>query len=278
MPRMKTHIAAARTAVFVAVLFAATLPVLRAQNADDLMPAESAAKAQMILHQAVTDLGGPVYLNARNSDCTGRYASFEHSGSLGGYIRLHEYRELPDKRRVELDPKGRIVDLYAGKQGWTMDRGGVSDLPADVMADYQDQLQTDVNTILRYHLNDPTLLFRYAGPDVVDVTQVDWVEVIDRQGHTIRIAIGRLKHLPVRVLVRMRDPETGGPLERSTFYASYHLVDGIEVPYQVSRFRNDRQISQAFYEGCQFNTALPEDLFTRASLDAHYAAEHGNKK
>ena len=141
-----------------------------------------------------------------------------------------------------------------------MDRGGVSELPADVMADYQDQLQTDVNTILRYHLKDPTsAVSLHAGPDVVDVTQVDWVEVIDRQGHTIRIAIGRLKHLPVRVLVRMRDPETGGPLERSTFYASYHLASGIEVPYQVSRFRNDKQISQVFFENCQFNAALPEE-------------------
>ena len=114
----------------------------RAQNADELMPAASAAKAKEILQQAIDGLGGAAYLNVHNSDCTGRLAQFQHSGALGGYTQFHSYHEMPDKSRMEYDPKGKIVDLYAGEKGWSLDRGGVSELPASAIADYQEQLQT----------------------------------------------------------------------------------------------------------------------------------------
>ncbi len=100
---------------------------------------------------------------------------------------------------MEYDPKGLIVDLFSGDQGWTLDRGGVSELPADSIEDYQEQLQTDINLILRYRMQDPNLTFRYAGLDIVDVTEVDWVEISDRQDRTIRVAVNRKTHLPVRV-------------------------------------------------------------------------------
>jgi hypothetical protein len=265
-----------RAAYLVTVLLlAATLTTLRAQNPDSLMPAESAAKARAILTSTIDALGGPVFLAERTSDCTGRYAKFEHSGSLGDFIRVHTYKEMPDKYRVEYDPKAIIVDLYNGNEGWTLDRGGVSQLPADSVADYQEQLQTDINLILRYHMKDPDLTFRYGGLDVVEVTEVEWVEISDHQDRTIRVAINRQDHLPVRVVVTKRDPETHGPLQLSTNFSNYHLIDGIRTPLAAASFRNDRATSQIFYESCQFNTSFPNDFFTRASLDQRFAGTRG---
>lgn len=268
------------TVLLAAIILVGCLVTARAQNPDDLLPAQSAAKAEDILAKAVRALGGSNYLEMRNSECTGRYAQFEHSGALGGFVHIHTYREPPDKYRVEYDPKGTIVDLYTGQEGWTLDRGGVSELPADQLADYQDQVQTDFNQILRHRLQDPTLTFRYAGLDVVDVTEVEWVEIADQQGHTIRLALGRQTHLPARVEVIKRDPETHSLVRRSTYYSTYHLIDGIQTPFDTASFRNDQRTSQLFYETCHFNQALPPDLFTRASLDEHFASEgkKGNKK
>ena len=154
-------------------------------------------KAKSVLGQAIAALGGPAYLNLRNSACTARYAQFEKSGALGGFIQIRDYWEAPDKSRTEYDKKGNIVQVYAGDQGWTLDRGGVTEMDADSMADYQEQRRTALSTILRFRLNDDDLAFRYGGSDIEDLKQVDWVEIGDRDGHAIRVAIDKRTHLPV---------------------------------------------------------------------------------
>ncbi len=252
-------------------------PLARAQNADALMPDASAAKAKAILQQAIDALGGAAYLNVHHADCTGRYAQFQHSGEIGGYLEMREYREMPDKTRVEYDPKALIVDLYAGDKGWTLDRSGVSEVPAADMAEYQEQLKISMAYVLRNRRNDSTLFFRYGGSDVVDLKEAEWVEIGD-QGRTLRIAVGRSDHLPIRSVVQQRDPKTGEKTERSTYYTSYHLIDGIQTPFHESRFLNGRQIYQAFWESCSYNADLPANFFTRASLEQRFSQEHGKNK
>jgi hypothetical protein len=277
--------ASARVAALVAmsVLMISATPMspqlmARPQNPDEMLPAPSAAKAKEILTQAVAGLGGPAYLNVRNSECTGRAAQFEHSGAVEGYLQFRDYKEMPDKNRMEYGPKSNIVDLYAGDQGWTLDRGGVSDVPALAMADYLEAYKTDVNTILRYRLGDAALVFRYGGSDVVDLKEADWVEIADHEGHTIRVAFDKKTSLPIRTDVTQRDHDTGDIIHRATYYTSYHLIDGIQTPFQISRFRNEQQVYQMFYENCQYNTAVSPEMFTRASLDNSFGTAKKNTK
>jgi len=244
---------------------------MRAQNPDQLLPADSAAKATAILNQAIEGLGGREYLNARNSDCTGRYAEFEHSGALGGFLQLRQLWQAPDSSRTEYGNKGNIADLYAGGHGWSLDRGGVSELPAKAVEEYQEQLKTGVNMVLRFRLNEDGIILRYGGTDVVDLKQVDWAEVADRAGHSVRIAIDRKTHLPVRSVVATRDPETGNRIETETRFSNYQPIGGVQTPLQVVRMRNGVQVYQAFFDSCRYNQNLPADYFTRASLDAYYA-------
>lgn len=252
------------------------LPAGRAQSPDELMPAASATKAKAILQQAIESLGGAAYLNVHNSDCTGRFAQFQHSGEIGGFIEVREYREMPDKNRVEYDPKSTVVDLYSGDKGWTLDRSGVSELPATDVADYQEQLKMQMGNVLRNRMNDSSLFFRYGGSDVVDLKVADWIEIGD-QGRTLRIAIGRSDHLPIRTVLQQRDPKTGERTERGTYYATYHLIDGIQTPFHESRFLNGRQVYQVFWESCSYDVDLPADFFTRASLE-HLFQEHSKNK
>ena len=253
------------------------LPLARAQNPDEMMPDASAAKAKAILQQAIDGLGGAAYLNVHNSECTGRYAQFQHSGEIGGYLQVHEYREMPNKIRMEYDPKALIIDLYAGDKGWTLDRSGVSDVPAADIADYQEQLRMQMGNVLRNRLNEKGLFFRYGGSDVVDLKEADWAEIGD-QGRTLRIAVGRSDHLPIRSVLLQRDPKTGENTERSTFYTSYHVVDGIQTPFRESRFLNGRQVYQVFWEICSYNADLPANFFTRDSLEQRFNQEHGKNK
>jgi outer membrane lipoprotein-sorting protein len=258
------------------VALLAAHPAARAQGVNNMMPAESAAKARAILDQAIEALGGPMYLRLTDSDCTAKYAGFERSGEIGGLGDVHVMRQLPDKNRTEYDRRGDIVTVYAGDKGWTLDRSGVEELPASEITAYQEQLKNDANYILRYRLNEPGLVLRYGGSEVVDLKQVDWVEVGDKEGRNVRIAVDRSSHFPVRFVVTTRDSE-GARGETATVYSNYRPVNGIQMAFQVSRFRNGQQISQVFYNACKYNTGLADDLFTRTSLDKHFGSS-GKKK
>jgi hypothetical protein len=264
------------SAVFAGLVIFLFVSAGRAQNPDELMPAASTAKAKAILQQAIDGLGGAAYLNVHNSDCTGRLAQFQHSGEIGGYIAGREYREMPDKFRMEYDPKAIIVNIYAGEKGWSLDRSGVSELPAEDISDYQEQLRMQMGNVLRNRMNESGLFFRYGGRDVVDLKEADWVEIGD-QGRTLRIAVGRNDHLPIRSVLMARDPKTGEKTERSTYYTTYHPIEGIQTAFRESRFLNGRQVYQVFWESCAYNVDLPANFFTRASLDERFSQERGKK-
>ena len=270
MKRKLVFIHAGMAALSLALLFFG--PAASAQNSNSLMPAESAAKARAILDQAIDALGGPMYLRLHDADCTARLAGFERSGAIGGTGEVHVLRQLPDKNRTEYDSRGDIVTVYAGDKGWTLDRSGVEELPAADIAAYQEQLKNDANFILRYRLNEPGLVLRYRGSEVVDLKQVDWVEVGDSQGRDVRIAVDRSSHFPLRFVVNSRESD-GARTEMLTVYSNYRPVNGIQTAFQVSRFRNGQQVTQVFYNACKYNTGLSDDLFSRVSLDKHFAGK-----
>jgi hypothetical protein len=272
--RIRSRLAAAALAALASLVLAAGPLPARAQNPDEMLPAQSAARARAILEQAISALGGPAFLDARNFDCTGRFAEFQHSGDIGDFTQFHEYWAAPDKDRIEYGKKGNIANVYSGTKGWTLDRGGVSDIPQDQIADHRRQVQTGVNTILRFRLHEPGLILRYAGSDVVELQEVDWVELTDRQDRLVRIAISKATHLPVRSVLITRNYRTGDRDQSSTDYSSYQLIDGIETPFQISRFINGWHVSQVFLQSCRYNADLPPDLFNRTSLDAYFAKHH----
>jgi hypothetical protein len=184
---------------------------------------------------------------------------------------------MPDKERVEYGPKANIIDTYTSDKGWTLDRGGVSDAPATDMAEYQEQLKMQMGNLLRNRMNDDSLFFRYGGSDVVDLKEADWVEISDREGRTLRLAIGRNDHLPIRSVLTERDAKTGEKSERSTSYTTYHLIDGIQTPFRESRYLNGRQIYQLFLDRCSYNVDLPANFFTRESLEQRSGQLHKKK-
>jgi hypothetical protein len=115
------------------------------------------------------------------------------------------------------------------------------------------------------------MIFRYAGADVVDLHQSDWVELVDSDNRTIRIAFDQASHLPLRKIIELRDPETSLKTEEIEYYSNFHPLDGIQTPFQITRERNRIKIYQVFFEGCQYNTGLADSFFTRESLDERWA-------
>jgi len=278
-----------------AICASAAVPRAGAQVAETMMPDQSAAKAKHILDQVIDAMGGQAYLQVRDTDCTGRLAQFEHNGDLSGYTNFRDYWRLPDKNRTEYEVKGAkggllgvligqipfkggtIIELYNGDEGWTLDRGGVSEQPTTNVTDFKEQTKRDIDNVLRFRLKEEGMLFRYGGVDLIDMKPVEWVELVDREDRTFRLAVLQRSHLPARSVVITRDETTRERTEEVTYYGNYHLQGSVMAPLQVERRRDGRRLFQAFFDTCSFDQHFADDFFTKASLEKKYLEAYSKK-
>ncbi len=241
-------------------VLSAALPAQRtyAQNPDNMMPEERAAKGKQVLDQLITALGGPTYLDIRESNCEGRLAQFGHSGELTGYTNFKVYWRYPDKNRTDFSKKGVIVNVYNGDRGWTLDRGGVSELSNAAVADFQEQAKRDINNLLRVRLKEPGMTIRFGGTDVVDLRTVDWVEITDTEQRDFRLAVDRSTHFLVRTVVTLADDTSPDRSVETHIYTNYQLMDGVQTPLQITLDRNGRRVNQVFFQSCKYNPGFSE--------------------
>ena len=245
--------------------------IIRGQEPDVLTPDQSSAKAKQILQQAIAGLGGQSYLNVKDLTLEARLGQFDHSGQLRGYAKIIDITQPPLKDRTENLPKRNIITVRNNDKGWDLDRGGVSEATVTDMSTYQEDIKKDIDNILRHRIKEPGMIFRYAGLDVVDYQECDWVELVDSDNRTFRIAIARSTHLPVRKIVDTRDANTRVRSEEIEYYSNYHPIDGIQSAFQITRERNGIKIYQVFFDKFEYNTGVSDSLFTKESLEDRWA-------
>jgi hypothetical protein len=270
----------------------------RAQDAQVLMPDQSAAKAKQLVQQAIDALGGSAYLDVHDVTNNEQVSQFDHGGGLLGYMQVNDFRALPDKARIEFIAKGHhnilqyvvgiegldfshggvVIALYNGNHGWSYDRSGVNELPADSVAEFQETEKESVGNILRHRIQEPGMVMRYGGMDIVELKEVDWVELADSDDRTIRIAIARSTHLPIQKITETRDPDARTTTEEIEDYSDYQLIQGIQTPFQITRWRNQMKVYQAFFMSCEYNTGLDGSLFTEQSLKDRWDQTDGKHK
>jgi len=270
-------------------------PVI-AGPAQEMLPEQSAAKAKQVLQQVITVLGGQAYLNVRDTQCDGRIAQFGTAGTLMGFSLFRDYWLLPDKNRVEYISKGEhtilgfimgsdellithggaIVTIFSGDQGWTLDKSGVANEPEDVVKEFTDQLKTGMNAMLRKRMSEPGMDVQYAGTDLIDLKEAEWIQFTDSEHREMRLGVDKHSHLPLRWVVATRNPDTRERTEITTSYTQYLTIGGVKSPLSLELSRNDRKISQTFLSNCKYDSDLDPQLFTRTWLEQH-AAELSKK-
>lgn len=249
-----------------------------AQDPDTMRPEQSAAKARELINSAIQALGGDAYLRVRDISRTGRLSQFGSNGDLMGFVEVFDYTKLPDKRRREYSKRRNIIDVFNGDEGWSLDKEGIEDTSAATLDAFQENLRRGMDNFFRFRLNkEEGIILRYAGSDLVDMKQVDWVEVSDREHRVIRIAIDRNTRLPIRAVNFQRDPDTRNRIEEVDYFSNYQNIQGVQIPFRVARDRAGRRISETVYTSVQFNTGLDDSLFSRASLEQRWS-QIGKKK
>lgn len=286
------------TTCAVLVLAAAWAGSMRASAgpAQELAPDESTVKARQVLRQVVTALGGQAYLNVRDTQCDGRAAQFGTAGTLMGFTLFRDQWLLPDKNRVEYFTKGEhtilgflmgsdellithggaMITVFNGKEGWSLDKSGVSNQADDLIENFNEQVKTGMNNMLRKRMNEPGVDVRYAGTDLIDLKEAEWIEFVDSEHREMRLGVDKSTHLPLRWVLATRNPETRERTEMITSYTQFMTFDGVRTPLSIELARNDHKMSQTFLSACKFNSELAPDLFTRAALEQR-AAEISKK-
>jgi hypothetical protein len=269
-----------------------------AQNPDTIAPDESTAMAKRILNQVIQAMGGQAYLGMSSRECDGRRALIGHNGELSGYISLKDYWQYPDKDRVDyiahsrntllgfiigvqdldITKGGEVITLFSGDQGWIMDRGGVSEMPVTSVSQFQEAVKQNVDNLLRIKIKAERTLYHWGGLGTVDLHPVDWVEVTDADGVTMRLAVDRSTHLLVRSVVTSQDEELNQSREDVAIYSNYQLKGGVQMPMQITRERDGRRVLQVFYDECRPNPGLAADFFTREALDQRFKQVGGKAK
>ena len=255
-----------------------TAPHSRAQNPDILLPEQSAAKARELINTTIQALGGDAYLRVRDISRTGRLSQFGSNGALMGFVEVFDYTKLPDKRRREYSKRRNVIDVFNGDEGWSLDREGIEETTAATLDAFQENLRRGMDNFFRFRFNkEDGIILRYGGSDLVDMKQVDWVEVSDREHRVIRIAIDRNTRLPIRAVNFQRDRDTRDPIQEVDYFSNYQNIQGVQFPFRVARDRAGRRVSETVYTSVQFNTGLDDSLFTRASLEQRWS-QIGKKK
>jgi hypothetical protein len=262
-----------------------------AQSGQDMLPEQSAAKAKALLQQVIAVLGGQAYLNVHDMDCDGRITQYASSGDVSAFAPFHDQWLLPDKNRTEYITKGEnafmgylftgvpffthggvLITVFAGDQGWILDKGGVTDQPEDVVKNFSEAVKTGMNNMLRSRMNEAGVEYHYAGTDVIDLKEAEWIEFSDRDHRDLRLAVEKSTHLPMRWVVAKRNPETRERTEAATSYSGYLPIDGVNTPLSIIREQNDRKVAQTYLTACKYNSNVSPELFTRAYLEQHAAA------
>jgi hypothetical protein len=267
-----------------------------AQPGQEMLPEQSAAKAKQLLQQVIGALGGQAFLNVRDTQCDGRVAQFGSNGDLMGYTMFRDMWLLPDKNRTDYISKGEnsivgfllgvdglymthggvMSTVFDGDHGWMLDKSGVTDQPEDSVHNFTEAVKAGMNNMLRSRMNEPGVEASYAGTDLIDMKEAEWIEFTDRDRREMRLAVDRYTHLPLRWVVVTRDPETRERTEVITSYVQYLAYDGVKTPLNIVRARNDHKLTQTFMTSCKYNSSLAAQLFTRAALEQH-AAEVSKK-
>ncbi len=259
-------------------LLVAALPVaVRTQTQQPQNPAtddaaKNAAQARTALNAMVKALGGDAWLNLKNQVRQGHIAAFFKGTPDPGTTKFWEFHAWPDHDRTEFTPHRDVVQFYLGRQGWEVTYRGKKPLPQDQVDDFLRRRDHSVETAVKVWMNDPKTILIYEGQKLAERHLAEQVTLISADNEAITIQMDAQTHLPLRRIFQWRDPVYKDKNTEVEEYDDYHLVDGLQTPYNITRFKNDDMVRQLYMDKVSYNENLPPDFW---NVDA---AEHRIKK
>ena len=249
-----------RVGLVLAMLLCGGLGV-RAQAAGDATTEAEQKKVKTLLQQMIQALGGDAWLNAPGYELIGRTSGFYQGKPTGAITDFWDYRQPPDKERVELGKKRQVYELYIGDQGWEVTYKGKAAVPKIEMDDYLRRRDHSVDAAVRVWMKDPGALYLYAGQEQVERHLADKITILSSTNDNLTLDLDANSHLPVRRSFEWRDPEYKDKNVEGEEYDDYHKFNGISTPFSITRYHNGDMTNQRFLYNVVYGGVIPPEMF-----------------
>jgi hypothetical protein len=223
-------------------------------------------KARELINQAIHALGDQAYLNIQDMQQQGRAYGFYHGEANGVGNLFWRFWKWPDKDRIELTKQRDVIYIENGDKGYeTTFRGTCAQNPVD-LAEYLRQREYSLEYVLRRWFPQPDIALFYEGPALADNHQVERVTVMNSKNQSVTLYLDQQTHLPIKKTFSWRDPDHYRN-EEAEIYGDYHLMQGINTPFQVVREHNGEMTRQRFLTGVTYNAGVPDSKFEATASD-----------
>lgn len=234
--------------------------------------AKNARQARAALDAMVKALGGDAWLNMQNQMRQGAIAAFFHGQPDVGTTEYWEFHQWPDHDRVELTKHRDVIEFYLDRKGYEVTYRGKKAIDQEALDDYLRRRDHSIETAVKVWLKDPKTILVYEGQHMASRHIAEQVTLISAQNEAVTIQMDVTTHLPLRREFQWRDPVYKDKNTDAEEYDDYHLVNGIQAPLSITRYKNDEMVRQYYVRKVEFNQQLPADFW-----DADAAAKRVKK-
>jgi hypothetical protein len=236
--------------------------------------AGEASQGRKLLDQMVAALGGEAWLHREDWIFYGRSASFykgqphESVPAFEEYYRTHPFGErviaishfstipgMPGKDHRD------IADVWTPDNGYEVTYKGTQPLPAKDVAEYQRRRRHSLETVVEEWLKQPGVLVTYEGTNMVERRLADQVSILTANNDAVTLELDESTHLPLSLSYQWLDPVYKDLNKDVEQFDDYHVVQGIQTPYSITRLHNGDMVMQRFLTKAVYNTKLAPDLF-----------------
>ncbi len=241
-------------------------PAGGAVSAPNTTPEDSDAKSRKLLAAMVEALGGQKWLNLKSTYLEGRTSSFYQGKPTGSITDFFSIRTPPTpqaqgQERIEYTKKHDVASIFNPTTAWEVTYRGKRPLPDEQAQDYFRRRDHSIETAILVWLKDPATVLLAEGQVVAERHLTDQVTLISSSNDAITLQLDTETHLPTRRIFRWRDPVYKDKNEESDEYDDYHLVDGIQTPFTLTRFHNGDMVSERFLYRAAYNVPVAPEAF-----------------
>jgi hypothetical protein len=240
--------------------------------ATSALAAETAhERGKRVVYEALQAVGGKAYLAMEDRVESGRAYSFfrqELEGLSIAKIYTRYVTAVPGQPSVrERQTFGKDESsggvLFNQDGAWEITFRGARLLEPKRIENWRDGTLRNIFYILRQRLNEPGMDFYSRGSDLYENLPVEIVDITDSNGLTVTVYFSGSTKLPVRQVLKRRNPEYKDFDTEETIFAKYRDVGGgVMWPFSIRRSRNGEKLYEIYAESVQINKNLKDDLFT----------------
>jgi hypothetical protein len=227
-------------------------------------------KAEGILTRAIEVVGGNAYLNVKTVVGRGFFTTFQ-DGVSQIPARFVDYISYPDRERTEFNGAGvRVIQTNNGETGWLFDGASktLSDMHTPQIEDFKRSMRTSVENVLRGWWRKENATLSYVGRREAGLARRnEVVRITYPHGFWVEYEFAAKEGLPEKIIYKttrkkLDSTETEEVTEEDRL-AKPITMTGVTAPWVIDHFVNGVQTSRINYESIEYNTSLPDSLFTK---------------